>query len=505
MTTPETERPPPEAEWVHIPEPPAEHRSEPGGGDDGERGRPVGQWVAAGGSVAALGGVGLFQAFGPVGLAAGAVTAAGGAAVYGYHRVRSRNRSGFKMSRTRTRRTTSRMGSVGKGGPKLGRGRGPKLGKGPKLGGGKGPKLGKGGGPKLGRGGGKLLGGKGAKLGGGKSGRLLGGKGAKLGGGRGSKLGGKLGRKATSSLGSVGKSGGKLLGRGGKSGLGLGKRGGKVLGSKGKAGVGRWSKSTGAGAGALGSKFGRGAKKAGGKLGAAALRTKTGLRTSKGFKAAKAAMRSTLPGKGRWKNMRNAARGAMTSSRNPFARWATGIGAGAVAAFALLHGKWRKRRQKAEAAEAARRINEDVNDHSTGAPMPPIPDPIHHAASGRRVYTEGKFTMGQSPLTMAAGEFQVAAGRYTPQDMHEARDAIREIPDIPRYLAQGLQTFTKRMQDEYPIHPAVVEQLGEMYVALGRMATMAEQIPATFERVHEAEIRRRETPRRGEEKWDVGR
>lgn len=367
MTTPEDTERPREPEWVEIPDPPAGNRTESDVSDE-DRGRPLGAWVLGGGIAAALGGVGLFQSFGSTGLAAGAVTAAGGGAVYGYHKVR--NRDGAKTPRTR--RSKPAFGPARKGGPKLGRGKGPNLlgGKGAKLGGKGGPKLGKGGGPKLGGKSSKLFsGGKGPKLGSGKAGRLLGGKSGKLGGGRsgklgggrGSKLGGKLGRKTTSRLGSVGKSGGRLLGRGGKAGAGIGARGGKLLGGKGKAGIGRWGKSTAGGAGILG----RSARKLGGKAGAAALRTKAGQRASRGFKAAKAVMRSTMPGEGRWKNMRDAARGAMGSPRNPFAQWTASIAAALLALTAMGHDKW-KRRQ----AERNKRTAEDPAE----AKKPPGPE-----------------------------------------------------------------------------------------------------------------------------------
>ena len=556
MTTPEDTEPapPPEAEWVNISDPPA-NRSEPDTTDE-DRGRPIGQWVAGGGSVAALGGAGLFQAFGPVGLAAGAVTAAGGAAAYGYYRVRSgKARSGFKMGRTRTTRSASRLGSAGKG---LGKGKGPKLsgGKGPKLGGGRGPKLGKGGGPKLGRGGGKLLGGKGAKLGGGKSG--------KLGGGRGSKLGGKLGR-STSRLGSAGKSGGKLLGRGGKTGLGLGKRGGKLLGGKGKAGLGRWSKSTGAGAGTLGSKFGRGAKKAGGKLGAAALHTKTGQRAGRGFGAAKAAMRSAAPGKGRWKNMHRAARTAMTSNRNPFARWSASIAAALVVLTAMAHDKWKARHPETPEAKNAAAGQEPVSDdviHDADKPRAGktreqklnelklatkekwlretveafekirhlcTPAEVEEHMKTRRRYEaeidelrrlvnpagtqdpgvinpthiHQRRNMTAFPLAAGAAEMNAAAASHAPQSMLQVANELDQFGEVPTQVALAVRSYTMRLESDYPIHAAVVEKIQEYAIAEAQLKSIADEIGPLFRQVHAKDLERFEAPRTNEQAWDV--
>lgn len=569
MTAPTDERPPdtppPEVEWVPIEPPPSfGNRSEPDNDDTDERGRPLGHWVAAGGSGAILGGVGLFNLFGPVGLAAGAVTAAGGAAAYGYYKARNgKTRSGFKMPRTRSR-STSRLGSVGKGGPKLGRG-----GKGPKLLGGKGAKLGGRGGPKLGKGGGPKLGG--------KTGKLLGGKGAKFGGGRGSGLGGKLGssRKAsTSRLGSVGAGGSRrrssLLGRGGKAGLGLGARGGKLLGGKARKSTGQWSKSTGAGAGVLGSKFWRGAKTAGRKAGAAALRTRPGQKAAGGFKAAKAAMKSTAPGNGRWTAARKAARSKLGSPKNPFAVWAASVAAAFLALSAMAHDKWRARHDKnkplgedaaktkptdratdpawedvihdadppkaktderkllefklkkyeqwrREAAESFAKCQaeygdltpEDIAEHMKGQRRYEaqiaelrrqlgLPPAETTTPTNRRRSMDGGF-----PMATAAAEVNVAAAAYEPPDMWHVATDMKQMPDVFANVALGLRTYMQRLQGQYPIAPAIVEEVGELYSGLTQIAQRAQSLEAHFRAAHADDLKRGETPRTGEHHWNV--
>jgi hypothetical protein len=497
VTTPEdTEQRPPEAEWVTIPEPPAENRSEPDASDE-DRGRPLGAWVLGGGIAAALGGVGLFQAFGTTGLAAGAVTAAGGGAVYGYHKVRG-GRSPLDRAAKRARRTSGRALSGGKkGSPKLGigKGKGPKLGggKGPKLGGKGGPKLGKGGGPKLGGKSSKLLSGKGAKLGGGKSGRL-GGKSGKLFGGRGSKLGGKLGRKATSRLGSVGKSGGKLLGRGGKAGLGKGARGGKLLGGKGKAGVGRWGKSTGGGAGILG----RGVRKASRKAGAAAGRTRAG----RGFKAARSAMTGKAAGGSRWsrfKGASKAARSTMRSSRNPFARWAASIAAALLALTAMGHDKWKKR-QAQNAPPAGTQTNGESADNDTTPTSTPEPNDSG-VINPTRIHQ--RRTMTAFPLAAGAAEMNAAAAAHAPQSMLQVANELDQFGEVPTQVALAVRTYTMRLESDYPIHPAVVEKIQEYAIAEAQMKSLADEIGPLFRQCHAKDLERFEAPRTNEQAWDV--
>lgn len=488
MTTPaDTERPPPEAEWAAIPDPPAEHRSEPDASDE-DRGRPLGQWVLAGGSAATLSGVGLFSAFGPVGLAAGAVVAAGGGLAYAVHRARRDRRPGFKTTRMRTRsgRQTSRLGSVGKG-----RGKGLLGGKGGKLGGGRGAKLGKGGGPKLGKGG---------KLGGGRSGKLLGGKSGKLlGGGRGSKLGGKSGlglgkgrKGSTSRLGSVGagsRRSGKLLGRGGKAGLGLGKRGGKLLGGKSKAGLGRWGSGTGKGAGVLGRGLGKATRKTGRSLGRAAARTAAGKRATAGFKAAKKAMTASSAGT-RWSRFRaatRAAKGTFKHPRNPFAAWMASVGAALVALTAMAHQKWQAR-HGASVSEAA--------NTTTSAPNP---------GAATTTTTPRRRPMSAFPLAAGAAEMNATASAYMPDGMLMIAHELDQLGEVPANVALAVRTYSTRIEASKPIHPAVVEKLQEFAKAIAQLVGLADEIGPLFRQTHAADLERLENPRNNESEWDYGR
>lgn len=487
MTTPaDTEPATPSPEWVHVDPPPepAASRSEP---TDEDRGRPLGQWVLAGGSGAALGGVGLFSAFGPIGLAAGAVVAAGGGVAYGVYRLRRTRQPGFKTTRMRTRqsRQTSRLGSVGKGrGPKLGgRGKGPLGGKGAKLGGGRGAKLGKGG--KLGTGrGGKLLGGKSGKL---------------LGAGRGSKLGGKSGlglgkgRRSTSRLGSVGssgrRSGGGFLGRGGKAGLGLGKRGGKLLGGKGKAGFGRWGGSTGKGAGLLG----RGLGKAARKTGRAVLRTPAGKRAANGFKAAKKAMAGSSTGT-RWSRFRaasKAARSKFGSPRKPFAAWAASVAAAVVALTAMAHGKWQARHTPPAADTSA------PAGTTTSAPNPDAANTTATAPQRR--------TMSAFPLAAGAAEMNATASAYMPDGMLMIAHELDQLGEVPANVALAVRTYSTRIEASKPIHPAVVEKLQEFAKGFAKLVDLADEIGPLFRQVHADDLTRLENPRNNESEWDYSR
>lgn len=111
--------------------------------------------------------------------------------------------------------------------------------------------------------------------------------------------------------------------------------------------------------------------------------------------------------------------------------------------------------------------------------------------------------MTQFPLAAAASEIQTAAARYQPETMWHVDQDMEQIHDLPLHLAQGIQMFTQNLQASYPVHPTVVEALGRMYVALGQIATDAQQIPNLFKQAHADDIKRKTAPRIGEDKWNV--
>lgn len=522
MTAPTDERPPEappiEAEWVPVEPPPSfGNRSEPDNDTD-ERGRPLGHWVAAGGSGAILGGVGLFNLFGPVGLAAGAIVAAGGGIAYGVYRVRRGRRPGFKTTRMRTRQTraTSKLGSVGKGG----RGKG--------LLGGRGPRLGKGGGPKLGKGG---------KLGSGKAGRLLGGKGPKLGagrggklfgGGRGSKLGGKgglglpRGRRSTSRLGSIGasgrSSGGSLLGRGGKAGLGLGRRSGKLLGSKGKAGFGRWGSGTGKGASILGRGLGKAARAtgraAGRSAGRAALRTTAGRKAARGFLAAKASMVGSGSAWSRFRSAQRAARSTWHSPKNPFTAWAASIAAAITALTAMGHEKWQARQARKRGdtqtttqttttttttgpGGTTRTTTRSTSTTTTRAIGPGVINPTH-------IYRRRSMT-SSSPLAASSAEMYAVASTHTPQGMLTVARELDAFGEVPANVALSIRTYFTRVQTEKPVSPVVIEKAQELAKAFADLVALADEIGPLFRQVHAHDLDRLQNPRTNEGEWDYSR
>lgn len=111
--------------------------------------------------------------------------------------------------------------------------------------------------------------------------------------------------------------------------------------------------------------------------------------------------------------------------------------------------------------------------------------------------------MSQFPLVNAASEIPNVAGRYWPETMWHVDQDLEQVDQLPLAVAQGLQIMTKNLQSAYPIHPAIVEAMGRMYIALGEVAASCAEIPKLFKQLHADDIRRKTAPRPGEHKWNV--
>jgi hypothetical protein len=473
----------------------------------GERGRPVGQWVAGGGLALGLGGLAAWSAFGPVGLAAAAVTAAGGGLVYAAYRLKNRSgrRSGAVFGKRGRgvglgggRRSTSRLGQVG-----LGKGRAGRLGgKGGAglgkhgRGGGLGGKLGRRG--TAGRG---LLGGKGSRPGG-KAGLGLGrGRGRSTGsrlGGPGRGRGGRGGR-----LGGGGRAGGGLLGRAGRAGrggLGLGVRGGRSLAGKGRAGFGRWGQATGSGA-------------------------------LHGFRAAKAALNSSGIGKGQVLAAHRAARSALRRPRACYRSWEAELGAALLALMALLHRRWKARRARqnptftttsttttttsttttttSSGDGPSRTTTSTTTTSSTTAALavgagPSLDPPALSAGSVQYSHFRRRNPqVSTNPILTAAAEMNAVAASYAPENPFVIARELDKLPDVTDHVALAIRTYTQRLDDDYPLHPAVISKLKEVYAAQAQLRSLAEAVGPLYRQVHAKDLEREEAPRRNEHLWNV--
>jgi hypothetical protein len=109
----------------------------------------------------------------------------------------------------------------------------------------------------------------------------------------------------------------------------------------------------------------------------------------------------------------------------------------------------------------------------------------------------------QFPLAVAAQQVTAAAASYKPQTMWDVDHDLEEAHTVPLAIAEAFKIYTMTLQNNYPLHPAIVEALGRAYIALGEVSTSMQQTPGLFKQVHADDIRRKTAPRGDESKWNV--
>jgi hypothetical protein len=106
------------------------------------------------------------------------------------------------------------------------------------------------------------------------------------------------------------------------------------------------------------------------------------------------------------------------------------------------------------------------------------------------------------PIVVASTEMPSAAARYAPQDMWAVVQDARQLGDIARNAALAIRTYTERLEAEYPVHPAVLDELYRYYQALAAAAPAGDDVHAAMQEVHKFDIERAQA-RRNERLWNV--
>lgn len=107
------------------------------------------------------------------------------------------------------------------------------------------------------------------------------------------------------------------------------------------------------------------------------------------------------------------------------------------------------------------------------------------------------------PLAAVAAEMHAVAARHAPMDMWQVARELDQLKDVPTGVALAVKTYTERLQGDYPINPAVSDQIFELYKGIALLVPLAEEIAASFRRVHAEDLKRDEAPRTGEPLWNV--
>lgn len=118
-------------------------------------------------------------------------------------------------------------------------------------------------------------------------------------------------------------------------------------------------------------------------------------------------------------------------------------------------------------------------------------------------YNRRSHAMSVNPLAHAAAEMNAVAAGHAPADMWQVARELDTLDQVPANVGMAIRTYTMRLQGDYPIHPAVVEALAELYLAHGALVERAQMIGALFRQAHAEDLKREEAPRTNEAAWNI--
>ncbi|MDP9870475.1 MULTISPECIES: hypothetical protein [Streptosporangium] len=121
------------------------------------------------------------------------------------------------------------------------------------------------------------------------------------------------------------------------------------------------------------------------------------------------------------------------------------------------------------------------------------------------IHTRRNRSVSANPLAAAAAEVNAAAAAHAPADMWDVARELDQLHEVPANIAMAVRTYTMRLQGEYPIDPAVVDAIHQLYQGLAQLVPVAEEIAVMFRTAHAEDLKREEAPRTNEQMWDVGR
>ncbi|MFF4417125.1 hypothetical protein ACFYY8_31780 [Streptosporangium sp. NPDC001559] len=139
------------------------------------------------------------------------------------------------------------------------------------------------------------------------------------------------------------------------------------------------------------------------------------------------------------------------------------------------------------------------------APADPAPEtapskPGRTRWSGTRL--QGASTMANSLVTHAT-ELPTIASEYETDDMMDVKTDLEMLRELPLQVGAAIRIMTERLNADYPIDAAVTEHLHTLYEGFCALATVCDDVSTTFQEAHEADIARHLQPRNGEQKWNV--
>lgn len=115
----------------------------------------------------------------------------------------------------------------------------------------------------------------------------------------------------------------------------------------------------------------------------------------------------------------------------------------------------------------------------------------------------GSIVSGGHHFVAAATEMARAASAYQPQGMLQVGQDFAGLEEALRIHAEALRTTVENADSNWPLAPQIVDLMREIHSLQLKAAELASELQPAFRQLHDVDIARLESPRTGEQMWDV--
>lgn len=169
---------------------------------------------------------------------------------------------------------------------------------------------------------------------------------------------------------------------------------------------------------------------------------------------------------------------------------------------------WSLRKGAQRAAEAWKRHRANRKNRSTPDTPPPLIAPTVNrpAAATAPSTSQGGTVSGGHHFVAPAMEGARAAANYQPTGMMQVIQDFAGLEEALQLHAEAMRVTVENADAKFPLDPRVVETMRQIYQLQLKASELARELQPAARKLHETDIARIETPRKGREgerMWDV--
>lgn len=154
---------------------------------------------------------------------------------------------------------------------------------------------------------------------------------------------------------------------------------------------------------------------------------------------------------------------------------------------------WRRRRTKR------------ATKNQTAEATPGVATTVRRPTNPFTAPTSRGAAMSGHHFVAAAEEMARAAAAYEPQGMLQVGADFARLQEALALVAEAMKITVQQAHQKFPLNPQIIDHMENIWGVQKKAAEMATELPNAFRNLHQVDLARLETPRNGEEMWDVTR